>query len=425
MKKEIDVVIPAYNAGYTIDKTLMSIAIQNIADKVCVIIVDDCSDKEHRELYRKYIDNYSKYFRIEYVKLKENSGPGVARREGLNFGDSEFVTFIDADDIFATSTALFTLYTEIKNNEKLYLCNSIFQEEVHDQDNNFHSFNDHDNDMTWMFGKIYRRSFLKALNINFNYSRSNEDCGFNTLCMLLCTSDNLKYIPRLTYCWNYNELSITKNNDYSFWGLKGYIYNNIWAVLNAQRILDENKAKPAEEKNPYINEEITQSNIIYHTVNVMGLVYMYYETLFKNNRPNNQIELYRSWALDYYRDIYIQYRNQISSDIFISSYKRVRTNHDSLLDNYVERISFIEFIDALDNYFMESRKVQRITNETGDILGYIKKDDLTFDENGSVTNTQEDLQDKMISVSNFNLFTIEDSRYDYLLKHTDKIDFII
>ena len=94
--KEIDIVIPAYNAGYTIDKTLMSIAIQNIVDKFCVIIVDDCSDKEHRELYQKYISQFEPYFRIDYIKLKENGGPGKARAEGLKFGNSKYVTFIDA-----------------------------------------------------------------------------------------------------------------------------------------------------------------------------------------------------------------------------------------------------------------------------------------------------------------------------------------
>ena len=57
MNKEIDVVIPAYNAGYTIDKTLMSIAIQSIVDSVCVIIVDDVSDEEHTKLYHKYYQN--------------------------------------------------------------------------------------------------------------------------------------------------------------------------------------------------------------------------------------------------------------------------------------------------------------------------------------------------------------------------------
>lgn len=39
--KLIDIIIPAYKAQNTIDKTVASIAIQNIADDIVVTIVND------------------------------------------------------------------------------------------------------------------------------------------------------------------------------------------------------------------------------------------------------------------------------------------------------------------------------------------------------------------------------------------------
>lgn len=39
--KTIDIIIPAYKAQNTIDKTVASIAIQNIADDIVVTIVND------------------------------------------------------------------------------------------------------------------------------------------------------------------------------------------------------------------------------------------------------------------------------------------------------------------------------------------------------------------------------------------------
>ena len=45
MSKKIDVIIPAYNAQSTIDKTVASIAIQNISDELVVTIVNDCDGK--------------------------------------------------------------------------------------------------------------------------------------------------------------------------------------------------------------------------------------------------------------------------------------------------------------------------------------------------------------------------------------------
>jgi len=367
--KEIDIVIPAYNAGYTIDKTLMSIAIQNIVDKFCVIIVDDCSDKEHRELYQKYISQFKSYFRIDYIKLKENGGPGKARAEGLKFGDSKYVTFIDADDVFATSTALFTLYNEInkENRQNINFCNSIFQEEVKTDTGEFFAYYDHLNDTTWMFGKLFRRSFLEKYNINFNNSRSNEDCGFNTLCLLCNNTTDSLYIERLTYCWNYNPNSITKNNDYNFYGLQGYIYNNIWAVHEL-----ENRQQ-IEEMN--LNTDDVLSRLVTHTTNTIILLYLYYENLIKNNRTQDELNTYLNWTLDFYRDVYIRYRKYINQPLFISCYKNVKAANARLIEDYVESISVLEFLKLIDNKMLIEENLNTVSNNTNnDITGYIKSD---------------------------------------------------
>lgn len=367
--KEIDIVIPAYNAGYTIDKTLMSIAIQNIVDKFCVIIVDDCSDKEHRELYQKYISQFEPYFRIDYIKLKENGGPGKARAEGLKFGNSKYVTFIDADDVFATSTALFTLYNEINKEDRqnINYCNSIFQEEVKTDTGEFFAYYDHLNDTTWMFGKLFRRSFLEKYNINFNNSRSNEDCGFNTLCMLCNNTTDSLYIERLTYCWNYNPKSITKNNDYNFYGLQGYIYNNIWAVHEL-----ENRQQ-IEEMN--LNNDDVLSRLVTHTTNTIILLYLYYENLIKNNRTQDELNTYLNWALDFYRDVYIRYRKYINQPLFISCYKNVKAANARLIEDYVESISVLEFLKLIDNKMLIEENLNTVSNNTNnDITGYIKSD---------------------------------------------------
>ena len=387
--KEIDIVIPAFNAGYTIDKTLMSIAIQNIVDKVCVIIVDDYSDKEHTDLYQKYRKQFESYFRIDYIRLKSNSGPGIARKEGLNFGNSKYVTFIDADDVFATSTSLFTLYNIINNkdNSHINFCNSIFQEEVRNQDDEFVTYFDHTNDMTWMFGKIYRREFLEKFNINFNGSWSNEDCGFNTLCLLCNNPDNALYIDRLTYCWNFNPASITKNNDYSFNGLKGYIYNNIWAIheyenklikinkddLDGIEAMDENIDKlnaVADE----LNTEEHKVRFVSHIINTLVLLYLYYESLIKDGRSQDQLNQYLDWVIDYYRDVYIRYRECIGKDIFTSCYKQVKQSNERLIENYVESISILEFIKKIDNLMLNTENIKSVTEENNDIIGYVSND---------------------------------------------------
>lgn len=397
--KLIDIVIPAYNAGYTIDKTLMSIAIQNIVDKVTVIIVDDYSDNEHIDLYNKYIDMFSPYFEIKYKRITMNMGPGYARKVGLEMGDNQFVTFIDADDVFATSTSLFTLYKDIYNNPNINYTNSVFQEEVKDSEGNFVGYFDHKNDMTWMFGKIYRRSFLEKYKITFNNSRSNEDSGFNTVCML-CNEkpENSYYIDRLTYCWNYNPASITKNNDYSFYGLKGYIYNNIWAIHEIEKRI----TKDSYIYIPELDTKQTKDKLIVHSINVICLSYLYYQNLLKNGRNEEQIKLYLSWTLAFYRDVYIRYRSDISQATFTSCYKTIMSTHNNLIADWVETISVLQFIDILNNNMLNIYNLvptkttirEQVKDETtGDItfkdkeqyIYFIKRDNNNYEGQKAIT----------------------------------------
>ena len=71
----IDIIIPAYNAHDTIMKTLISINLQNIKNKVNVYIIDDCSDVD----YSREVDLFFDKINIKQLKLSKNSGPGVAR----------------------------------------------------------------------------------------------------------------------------------------------------------------------------------------------------------------------------------------------------------------------------------------------------------------------------------------------------------
>ena len=59
---KIDIIIPAYNAHDTLNKTLMSIAIQTYKDYK-VTIVNDCSVNDYKDL----VKHYSKYFNIEEI----------------------------------------------------------------------------------------------------------------------------------------------------------------------------------------------------------------------------------------------------------------------------------------------------------------------------------------------------------------------
>lgn len=89
----VTAIVPTYNSGRFIDDALESILKQTVVPQE-IIVVDDGS-KDHTEpLVRKYM-RYEP--RIQYI-YQQNAGVASARNAALNIAQSDFVTFLDADD---------------------------------------------------------------------------------------------------------------------------------------------------------------------------------------------------------------------------------------------------------------------------------------------------------------------------------------
>lgn len=254
MKKgnnKIDVIIPAYNAERTITRTLSSILMQSIVDDVEVTIVDDATPLIYEDIkldYKYY--NYTpiiENFRflglyINYIRLDENSGPGVARQTGIERTHNEFFTCIDADDTFASTVALETMRDAMKQDnpnlpkDSIKCVSGTFLQLGEDLKHTV----PHQHDMVWMFGKLYRREFIEKYEVKFNTTRANEDTGYNKWVQLLCTRPNeqLRYIPEVVYFWHNKEDSITRINDGQYGYDQcfcGWTDNMIYAIENVKK----------------------------------------------------------------------------------------------------------------------------------------------------------------------------------------------
>ena len=214
--RKIDVIIPAYNVpDHVLFRCLASIACQDIFSEPEVTIVDDASTVQN---YASVIKCFETMLKIHLLRYEINGGPGVARQYGIDNTHIGYMTFIDADDTFNGSFALKTLRNGIEMNNGLYqMCVGVF-DEVHEEgypDVECPIVMSHEQDMVWMFGKIYRRSFVDKYKIRFHEtSRANEDNGFNTICRL-CSSDQeqINFIPAHVYYWHESPNSITRAND--------------------------------------------------------------------------------------------------------------------------------------------------------------------------------------------------------------------
>ena len=91
-KKLVSVVMPTYNRGYIIKMAIDSILNQTYKN-LELIIVDDCSNDNTKEIISKYDDN-----RLKYIRLSEKKGANYARNIGIEKSKGEYITFQDSDD---------------------------------------------------------------------------------------------------------------------------------------------------------------------------------------------------------------------------------------------------------------------------------------------------------------------------------------
>jgi glycosyltransferase involved in cell wall biosynthesis len=89
----ISIIIPAYNAERTILKTIKSVQQQTFQDFELIVINDDSKDQT-LELLQTVKDERLKIFSYE------NGGLPVARNRGIDLATGEFISFIDADDLW-------------------------------------------------------------------------------------------------------------------------------------------------------------------------------------------------------------------------------------------------------------------------------------------------------------------------------------
>ena len=303
---KLDIIIPAYNAYDTLDKTLMSIAVQTYKDYK-VTIVNDCSTNSYKEL----VKHYSRYFNIEEIILDKNEGPGSARRIGMENTNSPYILFIDSDDILYSPYSLYKLMSNVSDEYDLIISNFIKERdnkrEVIKKDN------------IWLHGKLYYRDYLVKNNITFNNSRSNEDNGFNRLIIL--HKPRILYLDSITYLYAENSNSITRKNnrEYKYTGLDGYIYNMLWAI----DIIE--------------NKNINLDYVLYTLEMVLVTMYFYYLELYKEYDGTKIIDL----SKDIYNK-YIKYVDIYDKDRVILN--KIYKEKDIEYKDIDKVISFTEFI---------------------------------------------------------------------------------
>ncbi|MDD2495124.1 MAG: glycosyltransferase family 2 protein [Tissierellia bacterium] len=92
----VSIIVPVYNAERFINDTIKTVFNQTYKNWE-LIFVNDCSTDNSHKIIEKYF-NYNKNIKILNTKI--NSGPAIARNLGIELAKGQYITFLDADDLW-------------------------------------------------------------------------------------------------------------------------------------------------------------------------------------------------------------------------------------------------------------------------------------------------------------------------------------
>jgi teichuronic acid biosynthesis glycosyltransferase TuaG len=96
MNELVSIITPSYNSEKFIFETIKSVQNQSYSNWE-MIIVDDCSQDKTVDIIQNFMEEDH---RIHLIQLNKNSGAAKARNFGIEKVNGQFMTFLDADDIW-------------------------------------------------------------------------------------------------------------------------------------------------------------------------------------------------------------------------------------------------------------------------------------------------------------------------------------
>lgn len=217
---KLSVIIPVYNTDKSLRKCLDSI-IEQIDDRVEVIVINDGSTDKSKEILLEY---ENKYKSIVYYE-KQNGGVADTRNYGIDHAKGEYFIFVDSDD-YIEPGLIKELLQYIENGVDIVkykaqhldesfniikkIDGPVFLNKSGEEAFNILAFSDILMDSPCLY--CFKMSLFQTNNLKFKVNTEHEDFGLIPLVLLLAK----KVVSLDVYGYNYiqTEGSITRNNDY-------------------------------------------------------------------------------------------------------------------------------------------------------------------------------------------------------------------
>ena len=115
---KISVIIPIYNTGKYLEKSLAGVIRQTFKD-IEIICINDCSTDNSSLILNTFANRDD---RIKIICHAQNRGTGVARNTGLALAKSKYVAFLDADDWMDTNSYNLMINSLEKTGAEIAIC---------------------------------------------------------------------------------------------------------------------------------------------------------------------------------------------------------------------------------------------------------------------------------------------------------------
>ena len=191
----ISVIIPAYNSGKYIEKSLDSVVNQTYKN-IEIIIVNDCSKDNVEDVILEYMKKDS---RISYLKNEVNMGVGPTRNKGIEKAKGKYLYFFDSDD-YISPNCIFELYNAIKEDDS-FSCMTIGYKDIEGKLIPFSKSREELmlSEYPSVCMKLFNKRIIDELNLRFSTLRIAEDVEF--VSKLLIYNNKVTFIdkPLFTY----------------------------------------------------------------------------------------------------------------------------------------------------------------------------------------------------------------------------------
>lgn len=232
LRAEITCIIAAFNSESTICETIESVLAQDIPCKI--IVVDDGSIDRTSLLAQSFGDSVT-------VLSQHNSGPAAARNAGVDIATTEWVSFLDSDDLWLPGHL--TSWSALRSTDAsidLYYCGAV----LIDKDSNIvgnqtghvlvsSPFQDL-LESNWVptSGAIFKKETFQAVGGFVPSQRHGED--WDLWLRIATVSEHWRRLPEDTIAYRQTNGSLSRNFDAMWEGIN-------WA-------LDRALAHPISEK---------------------------------------------------------------------------------------------------------------------------------------------------------------------------------